>query len=116
MIDAYFVLHELEFAKSIEVWVDDQLVGGLYGVQIGDIFVGESMFSHVSDASKAALVHLATKNDFKLIDCQLNTPHLQSMGAVEISRDEYLGYLQRYGQLDSRSLTPMTDKNRLRLV
>ncbi|MCB1757751.1 MAG: leucyl/phenylalanyl-tRNA--protein transferase [Gammaproteobacteria bacterium] len=116
MIDAYHILHELGLARSIEVWLDEQLVGGLYGVMVGDIFVGESMFSRVPDASKVALVHLATVNEFKLIDCQLSTPHLQSMGAVEISREAYLGYLKRYGKLNSRQIAPSLDKTRLRLV
>jgi len=93
MIDAYIDLHKQGYAHSIETWKNDKLVGGLYGVCIGGSFFGESMFSFESDTSKIALVALANhlkKNHFDLIDCQVTTRHLLSMGAVEISRNSFL--------------------------
>lgn len=84
-------------AESIEVWNGDNLVGGLYGVVVGRIFVGESMFSKQSDASKVALVSLAGCGRFELIDCQLPTPHLYSMGAQCIDRTDYLELLRVLG-------------------
>ena len=87
---AYQLLHQLGYAHSFEVWHQDKLAGGLYGVEAGNIFCGESMFSLMSNASKAALVHLCQIRDYKLIDCQLYTPHLESMGARLISRQEYM--------------------------
>ena len=90
---AYCRLHELGFAHSVETWLDDRLVGGLYGVAIGRMFYGESMFSHATDASKIALAHLCRHLDaqcFGLIDCQMNTAHLASLGAREIARDEFI--------------------------
>lgn len=96
-IEAYATLHELDIASSIECYLDGELVGGLYGLLIGDVFCGESMFSSVSDASKVAFYHLcqqATQNGIKLIDCQVYNPHLESLGAYEISRDEYFKYLE----------------------
>ena len=90
MIDAYFVLHQLGHARSIECWLDNELVGGLYGVTIDDVFFGESMFSAVRDASKIALVHLAQNESYKLIDCQLPSAHLQSMGAITVGRREFI--------------------------
>lgn len=96
-IKAYTLLHNLEFANSVEVYLDGKLVGGLYGLIIDDIFCGESMFSLVSDASKVAFYHLcewAKQNDIKLIDCQVYNPHLASLGAYEISREEYFKILK----------------------
>lgn len=95
-IEAYTMLHELDIASSIECYLDGELVGGLYGLLIGDVFCGESMFSNVSDASKVAFYHLcqqASQNAIKLIDCQVYNSHLESLGAYEISRDEYFKYL-----------------------
>lgn len=106
MIDAYGRLFELGMARSIEVWQDDTLVGGLYGVQVGKVFVGESMFSRVADASKVALVHLAGAMGYELIDCQLSTPHLESLGAVNISRARYLELLHRHGDLKETVMVP----------
>lgn len=86
---AYGRLHELGYAHSVETYSDGVLVGGLYGVVLGRVFFGESMFSHVSDASKVALVHLVAllrRQQFGLIDCQMATPHLASLGARTISR------------------------------
>ena len=94
---AYGRLFELGYAHSVETWVDDTLVGGLYGLAIGKMFYGESMFSHTTDASKIALAHLAShleKQGFELIDCQMNTPHLASLGAREIPRREFIARLQ----------------------
>ena len=93
---AYCALHELGVAHSVETWLDDKLVGGLYGLAIGKMFYGESMFSHASDASKIALAHLARHLDaqgFGLIDCQMTTPHLASLGAREIARREFIAQL-----------------------
>ena len=97
MESAYIALHELGYAHSVETWVDGELVGGLYGLAIGKMFYGESMFSHVSDASKIALAHLAHYLDargFGLIDCQMNTSHLASLGAREIPRAAFVTRLQ----------------------
>lgn len=93
MIEAYIELHRQGYAHSIETWKQGRLVGGLYGVCLGGSFFGESMFSFESDASKIALVALAghlKKNRFDLIDCQVTTRHLLSMGAVEVSRNSFL--------------------------
>ena len=83
-------------AHSVEVWQGDSLVGGLYGVACGRIFFGESMFSRVPDASKLALVILCQElkaRDFPLIDCQMHTPHLASLGARSIARSDFMSYL-----------------------
>jgi leucyl/phenylalanyl-tRNA--protein transferase len=95
---AYVKLHELGYAHSVETWLDDRLVGGLYGIAIGKMFYGESMFAHATDASKIALAHLVrflADNGFGLIDCQMNTTHLASLGAREIPRSEFTGHLRR---------------------
>ncbi|MEJ5365343.1 MAG: leucyl/phenylalanyl-tRNA--protein transferase [Desulfosoma sp.] len=97
MIEAYHRLHRLGAAHSVESWLDGTLVGGLYGVALGRVFFGESMFSLVSDASKVALVHLVERLkafDFAFIDCQVTTAHLKRMGAREIPRSEFLKRLQ----------------------
>lgn len=93
MTAAYTRLHQLGFAHSVETWRDGALVGGLYGVSLGGMFFGESMFSREADASKIALVSLARRlevMDYRLIDCQMHTPHLESMGASLRSRREYM--------------------------
>jgi leucyl/phenylalanyl-tRNA--protein transferase len=90
---AYIELHQTGHAHSVEVWEQDNLVGGLYGVQVGSVFCGESMFSLVSNASKTALVYLCGKG-YRLIDCQVYTNHLASMGARLISREEYMMVLR----------------------
>lgn len=105
MINAYEALHARGLAHSVEIWQDQQLVGGLYGVAIGRVFFGESMFSRVSNASKIALVHLCqqlTDWDFGLIDCQMRTDHLIRMGAVEIPRADFIGLLNRFCPLPGR--------------
>ncbi|MEX0290300.1 MAG: leucyl/phenylalanyl-tRNA--protein transferase [Flavobacteriaceae bacterium] len=97
MKEAYFQLHKEGLAKSYEVWSKDELVGGLYGIDLGHIFCGESMFSLKSNASKFALICLAQKLkklQYRLIDCQLFTPHLASMGAEEIPRKQFMEILK----------------------
>ncbi|WP_121808655.1 leucyl/phenylalanyl-tRNA--protein transferase [Mucilaginibacter kameinonensis] len=93
MIAAYNRLHVEGYAHSIEVWQNDELVGGLYGVHVGGVFCGESMFSRVSNASKTALIYLCHTGFYKLIDCQVHTGHLESMGARMISREQYMDVL-----------------------
>ena len=98
MIAAYSALHRMGFAHSVETWKEGELVGGLYGIAIGRMFYGESMFSRCSDASKVALAHLAAQLhrwDFGMIDCQMSTPHLESLGAREIKRTEFIQNLQK---------------------
>jgi leucyl/phenylalanyl-tRNA--protein transferase len=90
MKSAYIQLFELGFAHSIEVWENNLLVGGLYGVQINHVFCGESMFASVSNASKLAMIYLCRSFNFKLIDCQVYTSHLESLGAQFISLEDYL--------------------------
>ena len=93
MRDGYRQLHDLGLAHSVETWRGNDLVGGLYGVSLGRMFFGESMFSRIPDASKVALAHLAAQLDFwnfTLIDCQIPTPHLASLGAREMARCRFL--------------------------
>ena len=104
MITAYCKLNTRGIAKSFEVWEGHRLVGGLYGIEVGEVFVGESMFSRENDASKAALVHLAQCGRYRVIDCQLETPHLRSLGAESISRSEYLSQLVQFGRKPSDML------------
>ncbi|MDI5986993.1 leucyl/phenylalanyl-tRNA--protein transferase [Halomonas sp. M4R5S39] len=99
MREAYARLHALGVAHSVEVWRDGRLVGGLYGVALGPVFFGESMFSREPDASKVALVHLARAmqdGGGRLIDCQMHTSHLASLGARDIARAEFIGYLEKW--------------------
>jgi leucyl/phenylalanyl-tRNA--protein transferase len=104
---AYHRLHELGFAHSVETWHDGRLAGGLYGVAIGGLFAGESMFHHERDASKAALVGLvdilraAGDADRRLLDVQWQTPHLASLGVIELDRDDYLRRLPAALELPS---------------
>lgn len=94
MLEAYVNLYDLGFALSVEVWQEHKLVGGLYGVDIHNgVFCGESMFSKVSNASKFGFISFVQNSDYKLIDCQLYTKHLKSLGAKHMSRTEYLKYL-----------------------
>jgi len=94
MIEAYIKLHKLGYAKSVEVWQNDELVGGLYGIAINDtIFCGESMFTKVSNASKVGFITFIQNSNYKLIDCQFHTNHLESLGAKYISRLEFLKHL-----------------------
>ena len=93
MIDAYIQLHKLGYAKSVEVWKDEELVGGLYGVDVNNgIFCGESMFSKVSNASKYGFITFIQNTNYKLIDCQVYTEHLASLGAEGMDRDVFLSY------------------------
>lgn len=96
---AYLRLHELGFAHSVETWMDGKLVGGLYGVAIGRVFYGESMFAWARDASKIALAHLGVqlrRRGFGIIDCQMETAHLASLGARPIPRREFRALLDRH--------------------
>ncbi len=96
MQEAYIKLHDIGMAKSVEVWRDDKLVGGLYGVDLQTVFSGESMFSKVSNASKVAFIFLVEKlkkEKYALLDCQLYNNHLASLGAEEIPRSEFLKFL-----------------------
>ena len=97
MVEAYCKLHVLGKAKSVEVWQNDELVGGLYGIDLGHIFCGESMFSKVSNASKLAFIALAKQLElanYKVLDCQVYNPHLESLGCVEIERDDFIEILK----------------------
>ena len=97
MKTAYIKLHKNGIAQSYEVWEKDKLVGGLYGVDLGHVFCGESMFSLASNASKFAFIKLAEElslNEYKVIDCQLHTDHLASMGAKEIARKDFMAILK----------------------
>ena len=108
MQQAYIKLHRLGIAKSVEVWQKNAenpqgkvLVGGLYGVDLGTVFCGESMFSKVSNASKLAFIYLAQKLEkekYQLIDCQVHNDHLESLGAEEISRNRFLTYIKGLNQ------------------
>ena len=96
MMEAYSVLHNLGFAHSVEIWFNDKIIGGLYGVAIGNAFFGESMFTLMKDASKVALaclVKFLIEQDFYFIDCQITNPHLLKMGAVELPRSVFLKIL-----------------------
>ncbi|MDD5406898.1 MAG: leucyl/phenylalanyl-tRNA--protein transferase [Sulfurovaceae bacterium] len=97
MQEAYIKLHNMGFAHSVESYIDGKLVGGLYGIAIGKAFFGESMFSHVSDASKVvfkALSDVLALRGYDFIDCQMPTKHLMSLGAVIVSRDDFLDSLE----------------------
>lgn len=117
MIDTYCALADSGHAESIEVWEENALVGGLYGIAIGRVFVGESMFSHRSNASKIALVALAGSGRFDMIDCQLPTEHLISMGASNIPRNDYLQALrilsgkdgQKFDNTDGKAAKDLLD-------
>jgi leucyl/phenylalanyl-tRNA--protein transferase len=101
MIDSYDQLHELGFGHSVESYRDDSLVGGLYGIQLGQVFFGESMFSLERDASKVALARLVEEcraRDIKLIDCQVASTHLAGLGAREVSRSQFVALLRQYAK------------------
>ncbi len=106
--NAYIKLHELGQAHSVEVWQDDELIGGLYGLAIGQVFCGESMFHTHTNASKAAMLFLhqhLLKQGFKLIDAQVMNPHLASLGATALKRKDFLNLLKRFRDL---SVAPNT--------
>jgi leucyl/phenylalanyl-tRNA--protein transferase len=99
-VDAYVRLHQMGYARSVEVWESDRLVGGLYGILIGKVFFGESMFSTVPNASKAGFIRFVQELERKgvaMIDCQQDTEHLQSLGSRAISRLDFLQLLERHG-------------------
>ncbi|MCF6296306.1 MAG: leucyl/phenylalanyl-tRNA--protein transferase [Flavobacteriaceae bacterium] len=94
MINAYCKLHELGYAKSVEVWKDKDLVGGFYGIDLGNkVFCGESMFANESNASKIGLITFIQNTSYKLIDCQVFTQHMESLGAEDIPRDKFLSFI-----------------------
>jgi leucyl/phenylalanyl-tRNA--protein transferase len=96
-VESYSKLNEMGIAKSVEVWEDNELVGGLYGVDLGHVFCGESMFSKVSNASKIAFVSLVNylkENHYKLLDCQVYNDHLEKLGAFEVSRETFMKVLK----------------------
>lgn len=93
MEQAYITLHKKGIAHSVEVWNNNNLAGGLYGVVVKNIFCGESMFSTLSNASKTGFITLVQQSNYKLIDCQMHTNHLESLGARHIPRDDFLNYL-----------------------
>lgn len=96
LIDSFVVLHKNGVAKSFEVWQNGELVGGFYGVQVGNVFCGESMFSKVSNASKAGFINFVTNHpEIELIDCQIHTEHLESLGAKLIPKKKYLEILKK---------------------
>ncbi|MGQ7946280.1 leucyl/phenylalanyl-tRNA--protein transferase [Flavobacterium sp. WC2509] len=97
MIEAYCKLNELGIAKSVEVWQNDQLIGGLYGIDLGHVFCGESMFSLVSNASKVAFIGLVNQlkeENYRLLDCQVHNEHLESLGCIEIERNEFMSIIK----------------------
>ena len=107
-VQAYCELHRLGWAHSVEVWQGDDLVGGLYGVRFGRSFAGESMFHRVTDASKVALVatmEALVAHDLRVFDVQWTTPHLVSMGAVDVSRSEYLDSIRSTPRSDRRGIS-----------
>lgn len=96
MINAYTKLHELGYAKSVEVWENENLVAGFYGIDLGNIFCGESMFTEMSNASKIGLITFIQNSNYKIIDCQVYTQHLESLGAEDIPRTKFLEYFEYY--------------------
>ncbi len=114
MKSAYIAIHELGYANSVEVFLNNELVGGLYGISIGKCFFGESMFSKVANASKVALVHLShtlAKEGFNFVDCQMYTDHLQRMGAEMITRNKFLSLLKDGINFDKNYNLQQTLKN-----
>jgi len=105
MRNAYVELHRRGLAHSVETWLDGELIGGLYGVSLGAAFFGESMFSRADDASKVALVHLVRQLEawrFQLVDCQVHTPLLESLGAANVARSTFSALLHKALQVDTR--------------
>lgn len=97
MISAYTQMHKAGYAHSLECWNDDNvMVGGLYGIAMGQVFFGESMFSHANNASRCCLKALVDSDKYRLIDCQMNTHHMMQMGAEEIQREQFERLLHRY--------------------
>lgn len=107
IVDAYTELHRLGWAHSVEVWLDDRLVGGVYGLAIGEVFFGESMFSEETDASKIALLALCRRigeHGFRLLDCQVASPHLQSLGARLMRRNDFAAVVETACAAETRFL------------
>jgi leucyl/phenylalanyl-tRNA--protein transferase len=105
MIDSYEQLHLLGFGHSVETYRDERLVGGLYGIQLGRVFFGESMFSLERDASKVALARLVEEcraRDIRIIDCQVASPHLSGLGAREVSRDRFVALLGQFARREPK--------------
>lgn len=101
VLEAYCRLHEMGIAHSVECWANNELLGGLYGISLGKVFFGESMFSHATDASKVALAYLThqlMRWDYGLIDCQVSSKHLRSLGARDVPRDIFLNMLNHWIQ------------------
>ena len=94
MEQAYIKLYDLGYAKSIEVWQNEQLVGGIYGVEVNNVFCGENMYSHKTNASKTAMIWLCTEKNYTLIDCQMKTDHLVSLGAEMISQTHFMDLIK----------------------
>ena len=109
MIEVYCKLNEMGIAKSVEVWQNSELVGGLYGIDLGSVFCGESMFSKVSNASKVAFIALANQlkeANYKILDCQVYNEHLESLGCREIEKDQFMEILNpNYRLLRQQSST-----------
>ncbi len=106
LMQAYLNLHRAGHAHSVEIWQDDTLTGGLYGVALGRVFFGESMFSRTSDASKIALLHLVnvlSDWDYQMIDCQIHSRHLESMGAVQVPRRSFVEALNHWCSVPGRT-------------
>ena len=112
MIEAFIELHRLGHAVSFEAWAGDELAGGVYGVQLGHVFFGESMFSRRTDASKVALAHVAATPDVELIDCQLPNPHLERLGAETIPRARFLHLLRELGAASGPAGGRVTSRSR----
>jgi leucyl/phenylalanyl-tRNA--protein transferase len=105
MQEAYLNMHQLGYAHSAEAWLNNELVGGLYGIRLGNVFFGESMFHRVRDASKVALVFMVEflrEQGFQMVDCQYLNPHLLQFGAYELSQEDYLMKLDEILNLSSR--------------
>jgi leucyl/phenylalanyl-tRNA---protein transferase len=112
MIDSYDRLHELGFGHSVETYRDDRLVGGLYGIQLGQVFFGESMFSLERDASKVALARLVQEcraRDIRVIDCQVASAHLAGLGAREVSRGQFVTLLREYAKREPKGAWAATE-------
>ncbi len=106
LMQAYVNLHRVGHAHSVEIWQGDTLTGGLYGVALGRVFVGESMFSRASDASKIALLHLVnvlSDWDYQMIDCQIHSRHLESLGAVQVPRRSFVEALNHWCSVPGRT-------------
>lgn len=101
MQQAYYQLHTLGYAHSFECWQDDTLVGGIYGIQLGAVFYGESMFSRRKDASKIVMHHICTVLKPAIIDAQVYSPHLESLGAELMQRDDFIRFIQQHSHLDA---------------